>query len=108
MNNREIQQSLRDATEEISRLNSSTVWEADPTGTHWRVRDDDGNHLGRVNAVIDYSDGIVVLNYQYDRFTYRGVGEVADATIDALNLSDPEELDKIAEFDNIIAEAHGL
>ena len=97
---KQINKWLRDATEEASRVDSSTKWE--PIGNNWwTVRDDEGNLIGWVDASICCDTGKTVFKYRKER-TYFSLGHVNHVVVDAPNLSDAQELQKLIDFDAAI------
>ena len=107
VNNTTVQRNLRDAAEEVSRLNSHTRWTAGGN-LAWIIKDSEGHLLGRVNAMVCCQSGKVTFSYQHDQMTYLGIDAVAPVEVDSANLSDPSELVKLEEFDSSIVEVHGL
>ena len=106
LSNTEIHKLLLDASEEASRIDSATSWT--PIGKNWwLVSDKDGHHIGWVDATINCCDGLVTFKYRCEN-TYTGIAKVDPVTVDAANLTDDEELQKLIDFDSSIAEVHQL
>ena len=106
LRNRDVNQWLRDATEEVSRIRSDTRWV--PLGNNWwRIMDESDNHLGWVDVKVCCSSGMAKFRYKPEA-TYHLDRKVPSVTVDARRLSDEEELEKLTLFDTRIVEAHNL
>ena len=106
LTNKEINAALKDATEEASKIDSATQWEA-ISNNWWIIRDEDHNHLGWVDVSIDCCSGICRFKYKPES-TYTGIQRIDNIFVDAKNLTDEEELQKLIDFDSAIIEAHQL
>ena len=107
MNHKQLTSYLRDATEETSKINSNTVWIAKPDYL-WLVKDDSSNLLGWVNAQVCCTTGKTTFSFRVNASTFAGVGEVESVTVDAPNLEDTAEKQKLVDFDQAIVDAFGL
>ena len=106
LTNKEINAALKDATEEASKIDSSTSWH--PIGHNWWViRDEEQNHLGWVDVSIDCCSAICTFKYRPES-TYTGIERIEPITVDARNLTDSEELQKLIDFDSAIVNAYQL
>ena len=106
-NNAEIQKYLIDATEEASKIDSSTAWTLIGPG-RWFVEDENKHLLGWVNAKICIKSGECTFDYTPDSRTYHNIDRIVPVAIDAPSWEDREEFLKLVEFDQAIIDAHGL
>ena len=100
----EINAWLADAASKVSAINSATDWVAIGNGW-WNIKDGEGKLLGWVEANICCKMGIVIFKYRKDR-TYFSLANIPSIKVNAKNLSDPDEFQKLVDFDDAIASAY--
>ena len=100
----EINAWLADAASKVSAINSATNWVSIGNGW-WNIKDGEGKLLGWVEASICCKMGIVIFKYRKDR-TYFSLANIPSIKVNAKNLSDPDEFQKLVDFDDAIAYAY--
>ena len=97
---------LADAVTKVSAIDSATNWVSIGNGW-WNIKDADGKLIGWVEANICCVGGVVVFKYRKDR-TYFSIATIPSVVVNAQDLSDPDEFQKLVDFDAAITAAYGI
>ena len=95
---------LADAVFKVSAIDSATHWVSIGNGW-WNIKDADGKLIGWVEANICCVNGVVVFKYRKDR-TYFSITTIPSVAVNAMDLSDPDEFQKLVDFDAAITAAY--
>ena len=93
--------------EEVSRINAETNWVQLPN-FKWEIQGRDGIVLGQANANICRVTGRTTFSFKVNRSTFINVEDVENVDVDAPNLTDATERQKLMDFDHAIASAFDL
>ena len=100
----EVNAWLANAVAKVSAIDSATNWVSIGNGW-WNIKDSAGKLIGWVEANICCDSGYVTFKYRKDR-TYFSLDKIHPVKVNPRELDQPEELQKLVNFDAAITAAY--